>query len=185
VPVRAVRSTLVTSGLVVLRERQLFERYAQALPPHHRETMQSLVAGTWLPTDFMLAHYAAWDSLDLSSEDIRVIGGKVASRVSENLLLAARYIAAGAGVTPWTALAQCGRFWTRAFDGGGIRVERHGPKDATVTVVEIPFARSAYFRGSMLAIHENVLGLLVSKMYVRLLPASVAASSFALRLAWA
>src|SRR5262249_59014952 len=65
--VRAVRSTLVSSGLVILRERGLFDRYAATLSTTHVETVRGIVAGAWLPTEFMIAHYAAWDGLGLAT----------------------------------------------------------------------------------------------------------------------
>ena len=182
--VRGVRSTLVTSGLVILRDRGLFDRYLASIPLAHRPTVRGLIAGEWLPTEFMLAHYAAWDSLGLTADEIRVIGSAVSSRVSDNLLLAIKHITTGIGATPWTVLAQYPRLWSRAFDGGGVRIERSGPKEATIWLLEMPFARSAYFRGSLMAIHESALGLFATKLYARILPRSVADTTFAIRLAW-
>jgi predicted secreted protein len=182
--VRAVRSTLVTSGLVALRERGLYERYAANLAPTHLETVRGLVAGTWLPAELMGAHYAAWDALGLSAEDVRVIGTNIAARVGENMLLAIKNLTAIAGVTPWDALAQYGRLWTRAFDGGGIRIERAGPKDATLHFSEVPFARSNYFQGSLVAIHDQALGMFAGKMYTRVLMGSTHDTGFSMRMAW-
>jgi hypothetical protein len=184
VPIKAVRSTLVTSGLVLLRERKLFDRYLAALAPVHRAAIPGLTAGVWLPTDFMLAHYAAWDTLGLSPEDIRGIGAAIAARASESFLSSIKHIASGLGATPWTMLSQYQRLWPRAFDGGGIRIERIGPKEATIGFSEIPFAPSAYFRGSLLALHENGVSLFTTKVYARVLAPTLAATKFDLRLAW-
>jgi hypothetical protein len=184
VPVKAVRSTLVTSGLALLRERQLFDRYLTALPAIHRPVIQGLTAGVWLPTDFMLAHYGAWDSLGLSAEEVRAIGRGIAARAAESFLGSIKHIASGLGVTPWTALEQYERFWTRAFDGGGIRISRLGPKEATIAFSEIPFAPSPYFRGSLMALHENALQLFSSKIYIRVVPTSLGATKLELRAAW-
>jgi len=183
-PVSAVRSTLITTGLAVLRDCGLYDRYASALAPEHVETVRSLVAGAWLPTAFMLAHYQAWDSLCLSPEEIRHIGHKVGAGVGSNMLLTITKFATGAGVTPWTVFEQYGRLWARAFEGGGVRVERAGPKDATLFFSEIPFARSPYFRGSVLAIHEKAFGMFATKIVARALPGSVSTTAFALRFAW-
>jgi hypothetical protein len=81
-------------------------------------------------------------------------------------------------------LEQYGRLWSRAFDGGGVRVERVGPKDAAMTFTDIPFARSGYFQGSLVAIHERALGTVSTKIYARVAPASVRESSFLMKLAW-
>jgi hypothetical protein len=184
IPVRAVRSTLVTSGLAQLRERRLFDRYLVAMPPPHREAIPGLTAGVWLPTEFMLAHYAAWDSLTLSTEHVRAIGAAIAARAADSFLGSLKHIASGLGATPWTMLAQYQRLWSRAFDGGGIRISRIGPKEATLAFSEIPFAPSAYFRGSLLALHENGLSLFSSKVYARVLTASLTPTRFELRIAW-
>ena len=181
---RAVRSTLVSSGLAILRERGLYDRYASSLPAKHLETVRGIVAGTWMPTDFMIAHYAAWDALGLSQDDIRAIGLNVAAAVGENMLLAIKNLTTGVGVTPWAVLAQYGRLWTRAFDGGGIRIEKAGPKDALLHFTEVPFARSSYFQGSIVAIHEQALGMFATKLYARVVPGSTRETSFSMRLAW-
>ena len=184
IAVRAVRSTLVTSGLGQLRERQLFDRYLAAMPPRHRDSVPGLTAGVWLPTEFMLAHYAAWDSLMLSTEHVRAIGMAIASRAADSFLGSLKHIASGLGATPWTMLAQYQRLWSRAFDGGGIRISRVGPKEATLAFSEIPFAQSAYFRGSLLALHENGLTLFATKVYARVLTATLAPTRFEIRIAW-
>ena len=174
----------MTTGLGILRERGLFDRYTAALLPHHREAVLALVAGSWLPTEFMIAHYAAWDSLALSPEQIRAIGTNVASGVRDNMFRALKHLTTGAGVTPWTLLGQHARLWARAFDGGGVRVDRSGPKDATLFFTELPFSRSPYFQGSLLAIHQRVLGTFSTKLYAQLVRGSVRDSSLAMRLAW-
>jgi len=48
-PVTAVRSTLITSSLMSLRERGLFERYDALQTSPHRQKIMNLVAGEWLP----------------------------------------------------------------------------------------------------------------------------------------
>ena len=183
-PVRAVRSTLVTSGLGVLQARGLFDRYLAALEARHRDAAKGVVAASWLPADFMHAHYAAWDTLGLSAAEVRAIGKTIASGVRDTLQLAVKHLASGIGATPWTAMAQYGRLWSRSFDGGGVRIERLGPKEASLAFSELPFAGSPYFRGSLVAIHEDALGLLATKMYARIVPKSVAPAGFELRLSW-
>ena len=183
-PIRAVRSTLVTSGLAILHARGLFDRYAKALDARYHDEMRGVVAASWLSTEFMQAHYAAWDSLGLSPAEVRTIGRTIASGVRDTLQLAVKHLASGVGATPWTVMAQYGRLWSRSFDGGGVRVDRLGPKEAGVLFSEIPFARSAYFRGSLLAFHEDALGLFASKMYARISPSTIGLTAFEIRLSW-
>ncbi len=71
------------------------------------------------------------------------------------------------------------------FDGGGFRMTRLVPKESSLVFSEIPFARSAYFRGSLLAIHEDALALFATKMSARFVPNSLTATSFEVRLSWA
>jgi hypothetical protein len=101
------------------------------------------------------------------------------------MLLAVKHITTGVGVTPWTILGQYARLWSRAFDGGGVRIERAGPKDALLTFTELPFVRSPYFQGLFVAIHERALGTFTSKMYARIMAGTVREAGFTLRLAWA
>jgi hypothetical protein len=184
VPMTAVRSTLVTSGLGTLRSRNLFEPYLAALPAAHREMAVSAVAGLWFPVEFMQAHYEAYDALQLSPEEVRAMGRSIAERLNESILQALRRLATSAGITPWVAFSQYGRFWTRAFEGGGVRITKVGPKDAKVEFSQVPFARSAYFRGTFCAIHEVGLGLFSPRVYVRLLSTTLSDSGFALRISW-
>lgn len=183
-PVRAVRSTLVTSGLGVLQARGLFDRYLAAIGDRHRAEVHGIVAGAWLPAEFMHAHYAAWDTLGLSAAEVRAIGRTIGSGVRDTMQLALKHLANGIGATPWAAMAQYGRLWSRAFDGGGIRIDRIGPKEASLVFTELPFSRSAYFRGSLLAIHEDALGLFATKMYARVVPSRAAPEGLEIRLSW-
>jgi hypothetical protein len=132
----------------------------------------------------MQAHYAAYDAMHLSSDEIRAMGRAIGDRLNESTLQALRRLATGAGITPWVALPQYGRFWTRAFEGGAIRITKVGPKDATIAISLVPFARSPYFRGTFCAIHEVGLGLFSSKLYVRIVPTTVSGDGFSLRISW-
>jgi hypothetical protein len=77
-----------------------------------------------------------------------------------------------------------GRFWTRAFEGGAVLITKLGPKDASIAISHVPFARSPYFRGTFCAIHEVALGLFSRQFYARLLTATFADDGFAIRLSW-
>jgi len=151
--VKRMRSTVVTSSWASLRARGVFDRYWAALDESQHSAAKSVIAGVWLPAEFMHAHYSACESLHLPPQEIQEIGRGVGQRMHESALLALKRLATGAGITPWTALSQYGRFFTRIFEGGAVRITKRGPKDAHLTVRDVQFSRFAYFRGTFCGIH--------------------------------
>lgn len=183
-PLAAVRSTIVSSGLAALRARSLETRYLSHLPRERHAAVESLIAGTWLPTDFAMAHYQACEEMNLPFEEALAIGTAVGARVHETLLGTVKKLAAAAGVTPWTALAQYDRLWQRTFDGGGFTITRTGPKDALVHITQMPLARFAYFRASYCGVNLAGLRLFATNAYVRLLPHGMSDHSYSFRASW-
>jgi hypothetical protein len=183
-PLAAVRSTIVTSGLAALRARSLETRYLGHLPREHHAAVESLIAGMWLTTDFVMAHYQACEALNLPFEEAVAIGTAVGARVHETLLITVKKLAAAAGVTPWTVLSQYDRLWQRTFDGGGFTITRTGPKDALVHVTQMPLARFAYFRASYCGVNLAGLRLFATNAYVRLLPHGMSDHSYSFRASW-
>ncbi len=183
-PVAAVRSTVLSSGLAALRARNLEARYLGHLPREHHAAVESLIAGTWLPIDFVTAHYRACDELNLPFDEALAIGTAVGARVHESLLVTVKKLAAAAGVTPWTALAQYDRLWVRTFEGGSFSITRTGPKDALIQIMHMPLARFAYFRASYCGVNLAGLKLFATNAYVRLLPSSTTDQAYAFRASW-
>jgi hypothetical protein len=184
-PVVRVRSTVLTSGMMALRARNLLDRYYELLPAVHRPTAEAIIAGNWLPIAFVMAHYDVCDRLELSYDDALAIGLNVGSRIHESLMLQVKRLASAAGVTPWTVLAQYDRFWQRTFDGGAFVVTRAGPKDAIIQVAKMPLARFPYFRAAYCGVTLAGARLFAKTAFVRPLSASVSDYGFAFRLAWA
>lgn len=181
--VKRMRSTVVTSSWASLRARGVYDRYWAAFDDRQRAVANSVIAGAWLPAEFMFAHYEACESLELGPEVIQEIGRGVGERMHESALLALKRLATGAGITPWTALGQYGRFFTRVFEGGAVRITKRGPKDAHFTVRDVQFSRFAYFRGTFAGIHEAGLALFAHTMHVHLMPLYTD-SSFSMRISW-
>jgi hypothetical protein len=180
----AVRSTLVAAGAESLRALHLYDRYLENLAEPHRSTLRLTVAGSWLSLDVMTAHYAACDSLGLAPERVLEIGRGIGTKMNDLWAGLMRSIVKTAGVTPWSALDLYGRFWSRMFVGGGVALLRQGPKEAIVSLRELPIAPYAYFRGTFCGVHERILGMLCSKIYVRVVASSLTPSGFDLRLSW-
>ncbi len=177
-PVRAIRSTVIVSSFAVLRENDLFDAYAAALPGEKRELLVHLVAGAWIPLDLGLLHYAACDSLGMPHDTIAQFGRGVFDRVRGTLLGTTVRMAREAGVTPWTVFPHLQRFWDRAYQGGGLSVTKMGPKEARGEVVQARMCDSIYFRHALRGLLGGVLELFCQKAYVSILqtqaPASVA-----------
>ncbi|HEX8789511.1 MAG TPA: hypothetical protein VF765_01070 [Polyangiaceae bacterium] len=177
-PIRAIRSTVIVGSFAVLRENQLFDAYASALPTEKRELLVHIVAGAWIPLELALVHYAACDSLELPHDTIAQFGRGVFDRIRGTLLGTTVRMAREAGVTPWTVLPHLQRFWDRAYQGGGLSVIKLGPKEARGDVIQAPICDSVYFRHALRGLLAGVLELFCNKAYVSLLqtqaPASVA-----------
>lgn len=165
-PVRQVRSTLLLAVRSALQEEGYFDAYQAALPPEHRDLVLQTVAGMWVPIQAAMAHYRALDSLLLPTETEMRLGGTTFDCVRATMLGTVLRFANHAGVTPWTLLQQLPRFWTRAFDGGGLRVVKIGPKEAVGSCILAEMADSRYFRNAMRGLLTAVIQLFCKKAYV-------------------
>ena len=96
-----------------------------------------------------MSHYAALDALNLGYESAFSIGKRVGYRVHGRYLRTLLQLAGLVGASPWTALGQVGKLWSRTWDGGGMRVRRTGDKHAKMIVAGTPPCSSAFFRASM------------------------------------
>jgi Protein of unknown function (DUF2378) len=183
-PVRAIRSTVIVGSFAVLRENALFDAYTAALPPDARELLVNVVVGAWIPLDLALNHYAACDSLDLPADTIAQMGRGVFDRIRGTLLGTTVRMAKEAGVTPWTVLPHLQRFWDRAYQGGGIRVTKTGPKEARGEVVQARISESNYFRHALRGLLAGVLELFCRRAFVSILPI-VGSGSVTYKMQWA
>jgi hypothetical protein len=165
-PVRAIRSTVLVGSFGVLREHGHVDAYVAALPPEARDLLVSTVAGVWIPIDLALVHYAACDSLGLSSDAVTMLGRAVFDRIRGTLLGTTVRMAREVGVTPWTVLPHLRRFWDRAYQGGGLRVTKLGPKEARGEVAQTAMADSVYFRNALRGLVLGVLEMFCRKAYV-------------------
>lgn len=183
-PLEAIRSTIVLSGIAVLRERGLFEGYAARLDPAWTETLLSAIAGQWLPTAAAMAHFGAVDGLDLGSEAAYAIGAASAKRFGATLWGTLVRIATAAGADPWIVLGSYHRMFGRSFRGGGFAVRKLGPKEATIELSSVPVCRYAYFRDALRGAHETLLGFFSSAVVVREEPQSAHADGVTMRASW-
>jgi hypothetical protein len=165
-PVRGVRSTLVQASIESVRRRGRFDDYERAVPAAHKDALLRAVAGMWISLDAGKAHYAACDSLGLSSDQQVLAGRSTFDGARSTLLGTAVGLARGAGVNPWQVLPMLQRMWDRGVDGGGIMVVRTGPKDAHVDVVQCELLASPYMRNGLRGLVAAILELFCSRAYV-------------------
>jgi hypothetical protein len=184
-PFESIRSTVVISGIAVLRSRGLFDAYAARLVPAARDVIVSSVAGTWLPVDAGMAHFAAIDELDLGPEASYEIGAASGKRFGATVWgTLVRVATAAGGADPWVVLGAYDRLFVRSFQGGGFVVRQLGPKDATVEIQGVPFSRYAYFRNAFRGAHAGPLGLFSTTVYVREVPGTIRTNGFTVRISW-
>lgn len=182
---KAIRSTVVASGISVFRAREVFDAYCANLDAKTRDVLLTTVAGSWLAVDLALAHFAAVDAIGLPTEQAFDIGATSARRFGETLWgTAMRMARAATGVDPWTVFGIYDRLWKRSFDGGGFVVTRGGPKEAFVEIRAVPFARYAYFRDALRGTHHALLSLVARTVYVREVPRRTSPEGFTMRISW-
>lgn len=181
----AIRSTLVSASLLSLRERGLAEAYFQHLPPELHLTVQTIVAGSWVPIDVAAAHYRAVEGIGLTATEQVAIGGAVGERVQASLLGVIFRLAKGSGATPWTALGMYPKLRERIFLGSDTRIVRLGPKDARVENYGVSLATIPYFRNAWRGMAMAGLGLFCRRVLATELPSPRPADAFVYKVSWA
>lgn len=179
------RSTWLRSSIEALRSRGRWETYLQHLPPEHHEAIELLVVGVWLPIEIAEAHYAACDALGLPDDVVLEIGREVTKGVHGTVLDTAVKLAKVSGVTPWSILERLDRIWARTWVGGGVAVERLGPKAARIVVHRWSPSRFRYTRVAMRGVIGALLALFCRTAYVHEVPSMMDDETLAYRVEWA
>lgn len=182
---RAARSTVVLGSIAVLRATGHFETYRAALPASFHPALFEAIAGTWMPLDAALAHYAACDSLGLSANEQLANGRQTFERTGATLFGTMLRMAKGAGVTPWTFLPHLQRFYERGYDGGAVAVFKLGPKEARCEIAESALCDSRYYRNAVRGLLGVMVEMFCRKAYVVELPQRHGPHSMTLRVQWA
>lgn len=184
VPCTAIRSTLLSASLLALRERGLTDQYFKHLPSELHATVQTLVAGSWIPIEIAKQHYLAVEALGLAPSEQFQIGGEVGTRIQASLLGLVFRLARGSGVTPWNALAIYPKLRERTFLGSDSRVVRAGPKEARVENFGIALAAIPYFRNAWRGMTASALQLFCRRVFVNEVVGPRAPDAFAFRASW-
>jgi hypothetical protein len=162
-----IRSTVLISSRTALQGTPHYEAYERQLPPAARDALRDTIAGVWLPLDLAIAHYSACETLGFPPADQVAMGRKTGERVNGTLLGTIARLAHSAGVTPWTLIEQLSRFWRRGFDGADVTFEKLGPKEARVSLVDLPLLQISYFRNGLAGTCEAQLMPFCARAFVR------------------
>ena len=167
VPVaHTVRSTLISSSQLSLREHGLYDRYVASLPAADHDRVLYVPAGTWLPLDAAIAHYAACESLDLGENEILSMGNAVGKATQRTALAMLLKTVKEAGATPM-AFFTSSRFWARLFAGGAVACFKLGPKEARFETVGVPLARFRYWRVGYRGLLSSVVAPFCTEAYAQ------------------
>ena len=165
-PLRHVRSTLLLGSLATVDNAGYGPAYRQHVPKDALHTIESSVAGMWLPLEVGRAHYLACEELGVSAESAASLGRGTLARTKTLLLGTALAMARNAGVTPWTILSHAQRFWARGCDGGAIGIVQKGPKEALIQLVDCPLLEIRYFRHGLRGLITGIVELVAKKAYL-------------------
>jgi hypothetical protein len=164
--VRNIRSTLLLSSYASVRDAGYDTPYRAALPREHHATLFEATAGMWIPIEVAVAHYNACATLGLSHDRQLALGRDAGKKIHSTILGTAVRMAKEAGVTPWTFMPHFQRIWNRAFDGGGLYLERRGPKEAHLEVHKAAQADCVYWRAALCGLGIGVIELFARKAYM-------------------
>jgi hypothetical protein len=184
-PAWEIRSTLLTTSIQAIRARGRYDAFAKAVPEKWRETILTVVAGSWLPLEVGAAHYAACDKLGFSVQDQFQIGREVGARIQGTVLGLFVRTARTSGATPWTGLSQCNRLYERVLKGGSVRLVKLGPKEARIEIVNNTLVAHSHFRNGLRGIVCAGGELFAEKVYVHELPRHTTSKDFGMRVSWA
>jgi hypothetical protein len=183
-PTSQFRSTWIVSSQNALKQRGLFDRYLDLLPPNHRDTLAVAIVGGWMPIEVAVAHYRACEELALPAGDQLEIGRAVSRYLDNTLLSTAVRLARTSGATMWTPLSQLHRLWDRMFVGGGVCVYKVGPKEARIEFHECTLAPIGYFRTGLRGVLLGVGEHFSQRLYVNEIPRVSSGTSVVFRGSW-
>lgn len=183
-PLRNVRSTIIIAGVANVKLWGRFDDYEKHIPQEHRATLLEAVAGGWVHVDAAFAHYRACEALGFAASEQAAFGKKSLERIGETMVGTAFRLARKAGATPWLLLPQIHRFWSRAYDGGGVAVYKIGPKDARLDLVDFSLCEFPFYRRALGAWVDGLVSLFSSRVFVKEGRAPDGPHSLSLRAQW-
>jgi hypothetical protein len=183
-PVVEARSTLIVSGIQMLRAQGLYERYVSLLAPTVREQMMALVAGLWIPGDLALEHYRTVDRLGLPKTTIEAIGAEVAKAAYKTVLARVPTTSRGTDATPWIILLLSHRNLDLNWRGSDMMITKEGPQEAIFIWAGQPCASVPYFVISWGSFLRSLISPFCGRASHRLISERCTTTTIAIRLSW-
>jgi hypothetical protein len=178
----AVRGSILILDWRWLRSRNLMASYERALDDR---MLLEATATDWMSFPAATAHWRALDSLSLPPSEMEDVGRFVGKHVHSAFLTTLIRLAGELGVSPWSALRQCHKLWTRSWRGGGVVVRRVSPTAARIDVVSSgAIVPSRFFRASFRGAVADGIAQLCTRAHVVELEDERTSSAFALRASW-
>lgn len=146
-PISAVRGTMLLIDWRWLREHALFDAYAEALGKDR--ALLDATASEWVPFPLGLAHWEALDRLALPRETLYGMGVFMGEHAHNVVLSTLVRLAGKLGVSPFAALGQSHKLWTRSWNGGGMAAYRTGERAARVELFQASVLRTTAFRSGL------------------------------------
>lgn len=181
-PTHKARGMMISNSILMLRERELFDRYQAFLPPSKREEVIATTPGSWVPIEIADLHYSACQKLGLSESEQFELGHAAGLRIRSAVLASIAKVARALGMEAWSAFKQYPRAWARLYMGGGVGVRKLGFKDARIDVVGFTLARIPYVRNGFRGTNQAGFELFSDRVEMKEVEASD--DAFAIRVRW-
>jgi hypothetical protein len=180
----AARGTIFFLDWRWLRTRNAYDRYVDQVHPALRERLLAVTSGDWAPVELLQAHYRALDSLGFSREEAVDCGVSVGEALHGSMLRTLVRLAGHLGATPWFAMEQAQKLWSRSWRGAGVRPVRFGDRSARLEIVRNPAARSDFHRASVAGAISVGIGWLCRQHVVKEVDSERRGDGFVLQIDW-
>jgi hypothetical protein len=180
----AARGTVFFLDWRWLRAQNLHDGYVAQIRPVLRERLLGVATGDWVPVELLHEHYRALDAMGLTREQAVDCGVSVGEGLHGSMLRTIVKLAGHLGATPWSAIGQAQKLWSRSWRGGGILPIRLGDKSARLEFVRNPATRSAFHRGSVAGAISVGIGWLCKKHTIKEIDSERRGDSFVLHAEW-
>jgi hypothetical protein len=184
-PLSAARGTILALDWRAFRQLGFYDAYVEAMPAPLWAALSAVTAGSWVPLDLVVEHYRVLDGLGLDEKVMRTVGRIVGENVHGAFLATLIRLVGKAGiVSPWLALEQTYKLWTRSWQGGAATVHRQGESAARVTIIEASICSSDFFCASFSGAVAAGVAPFGKGTDVQIIPTSRTGSSVAFRVTW-
>ena len=178
----AMRGSIFVLDWRWLRENGRYDDYVTGLGA--RRDVLDVTAAEWVDLPRVLAHYAAFDSLGLTTSEAFTVGQTVGPRIHGAVLNTFVRLAGSLGVSPLLVMKQSHKLWVRSFRGGGVAAYKTGERSARVEIRRAAIAESKFLRASFAGVTSASVAPFCKNPVVKERVESRGHHTFGLRLSW-